>query len=71
MRCHIHNMLRRVISDDVAENYRLSGKSTFKNTIKKAFLATEVSKSIFCKYAYSLCKNLIVHVNFPSRTIHT
>ncbi|GBN38581.1 hypothetical protein AVEN_107682-1, partial [Araneus ventricosus] len=47
MRCHIHNMLRRVLSDEVAELYTISGKSTIKDVIKKPFLATEFLKSIF------------------------
>ena len=69
MRCHIYNMLRRILSDDVAEIYTLSGKSTFKSAIKKAFITTEVSKSIFCKYAYSSCKKIIIHMNFHSRSM--
>ncbi|GBM80356.1 hypothetical protein AVEN_16451-1 [Araneus ventricosus] len=47
MRCNIHNMLRRVLSDEVAElYYSLSGKR-LKDVIKKPILVTEFSKSIF------------------------
>lgn len=58
MRCHIHNMLRRLLTDEVADLYTLSGKSTLKMSIKKPFLSTEVSKSIFCEDDFS-CKNYL------------
>ncbi|XP_054707786.1 uncharacterized protein LOC129217500 [Uloborus diversus] len=47
MRSHINNMLRRILSDEVAEQYSISGKSLVKNMSKKPFLATEIAKSIF------------------------
>lgn len=47
LRSQIHNMLRKVMHDEVAELYSLSGKSTIKNSAKKSFLATNVYNSMF------------------------
>ncbi|XP_054719106.1 uncharacterized protein LOC129228450 [Uloborus diversus] len=54
MRTHINNMLRRVLADEVAELYSLSGKSLSKNVTKKQFLTTELTKTIFyaCRRVY-------------------
>lgn len=45
------NILRRIILDEVAELYSLTGKQ-MKNSNKKSFLNTEVFKLIFRKYIF-------------------
>lgn len=42
------NILRRIILDDVAELYSLTGKQ-MKNSSKKSFMSTETYKLIFRK----------------------
>lgn len=49
MKTIITNMLRRIILDNVAELYSLTGKK-MKNSSKKSFIDTETYKIIFRKY---------------------
>lgn len=45
------NMLRRTLSDEVAELYSLTGKQ-MKNSNKKAFISTETFKLVSRKYIF-------------------
>ncbi|CAL1270302.1 unnamed protein product [Larinioides sclopetarius] len=47
VRSLVHNMLRRILQDEVAELYSLTGRTVLKNSSKKPFIGTDVSRLIF------------------------
>ena len=53
-RCLTTNILRRIMQDEVAALYSLSGKA-MKNSTKKSFAATEICQIIFRKYLFLTC----------------
>lgn len=53
------NILRRILLDEVAELYSLTGKQ-MKNSNKKSFLTTETCKIIFRKYISFINSNIMI-----------